>query len=451
MPPPASRDVAITGLGVVSPIGVGLPAFTAALRAGRSGVRPLPFQHPSMRSTVAATCDDFDPATILDPAELRRVPRIIPMAIAAAREALAHARLNTHDPALQQQPPDRARARDLGVILGTGGGGLEFVLHEAQRFAETGKASMWSMTNATHGNMAGEISIALAARGPSLCISTGCASSSDAAGLALEQLRGRRPGSPDAWLVIGAEAAIAPAILVGMELLKVISTRDWRTQPAAAHTASRPFDQSRDGFVLGEGAYAIVLERAEAARARSAPILGHLAGYGATCDAYHRVRPDPDVAECVRAIHLAIEDAALAPGDIDLIHYHGTGTALNDAHETAVVHAAFQAHARALVGCSVKAAMGHPQGASGLMSLAATLAGLIDPAPFAPPTINLNEPDPACDLDYTPITPRPLDPRRRYAALINCLAFGAKNAALVLTGPDPTHPPPAAPPAPLTR
>jgi 3-oxoacyl-[acyl-carrier-protein] synthase II len=251
-------------------------------------------------------------------------------------------------------------------------------------------------------------------------------------GLALEQLRSDRPGTPDTWIVVGADAHVRWETLWGMELLRVISTHNWREDSEHAHTASRPFDKTRDGFVLGEGAWAVVIERERAARRREVRALGHVMGYGATCDAYHRVRPDPDMAESVRAMHLAVEDAGLKPSDIEVIHYHGTSTQMNDAVETAAVKAAFGDHAHKLQGHSVKGAVGHPLGASGAAALVATMAGLTGAdggAPFLVPTINLRESDPVCDLEYTPNAAKATGAR---TALINCLAFGAKNSALVV-------------------
>jgi 3-oxoacyl-[acyl-carrier-protein] synthase II len=413
-------------MGAVTPVGVGVPAFARALREGRSGVRLLRWSEERIKSTVAAECLDFDPRSQMTEADLARLPRLVPMALAAAREAAAQAKLRLGE-SLEVDS-----ARNIGLILGTGAGGIDFTLDQATAGYGGKRPSLWTITNATHGNLAGELSIALGLRGPSLCVSTGCASSSDAVGLALEQLRGSRPGTPDTWIVVGADAHVRFETLWGMELLRVISTRNWRDDPAHAHTASRPFDKTRDGFVLGEGAWSIVLERERAARRREVHPLGRVLGYGATCDAYHRVRPDPDMAESVRAMQLAIEDAALRPRDIEVIHYHGTSTQMNDAVETAAVKAAFADHARALAGHSVKGAIGHPQGASGLAALVATLAGLSGAdgsPPFLLPTIHLREPDPACDLDYTPNESRPTVAR---TALINCLAFGAKNSALVI-------------------
>jgi 3-oxoacyl-[acyl-carrier-protein] synthase II len=421
----------LTGMGAVTPVGVGVPAFARALREGRSGVRLLRFVDERIKSTVAAECVDFDPSSVMSAAELGRVPRLVPMALAAAREAAAQARL----PVGAALEPEAARR--VGLILGTGAGGIDFTLDQAATGHGGKRPSLWTITNATHGNLAGELSIALGLRGPSLCVSTGCASASDAVGLALEQLRSDRPGTPDTWLVVGADAHVRFETLWGMELLRVISTRDWRVDPGRAHTASRPFDRTRDGFVLGEGAWAVVIERERAARRREVLPLGSVMGYGATCDAYHRVRPDPDMAESVRAMQLAIEDAGLRPEEVEVVHYHGTSTQMNDTVETQAVKAAFGEHARRLAGHSVKGAIGHPQGASGLAALVATLAGLDASdggGPFLMPTINLCEADPACDLDYTPNKARPTQAR---TALINCLAFGAKNSALVVSAHSP--------------
>ena len=430
MPPesPTRREPAlITGLGAVTPLGIGIPAFTDSLRHARSGIRPLPFAQQGMLSNVAAVCHDFDPAAVLPAADLKRLPRVVFMALAAAREALEAADLTDEEGAVAPQLANR-----LGLVLGTGGGGIDFTLAQAAAAERGERPSMWSLTNATHGNLAGELSIHLGIRGPSLCLSTGCASASDAAGYALEQLRGDRPGAPDAWVVVGADAHIDPWVLKSMELLKVISTRDFTADPASAHAASRPFDATRDGFVLGEGAWALIIERPRFAAAREAPHpVGRLLGYAATCDAYHRVRPAPDMAESARAMRLALEDASTNPADVSLIHYHGTATELNDAAETEAVKTVFGPHARNLVGCSVKGAIGHPQGASGAAALVATLAAAADDEPFAVPTLNLNRPDPACDLDYTPNRSKPLGRSTPYRALVNCLAFGAKNSALI--------------------
>ncbi len=430
----SKRQIAeIRGMGAVTPLGVGVPAYIAGLRAGRSGVRPLDFRHELMKSSVAARCPDFEPRRVMSDADLARLPRMIPMALAAAREAMDSAGIPTGDGL------DLERSRSIGLVLGTGAGGIDFTLEQSENYHAKGiRPSLWTITNATHGNLAGELSIRLGLRGPSLCVSTGCASASDAVGLALEMLRSDRPGSPRAMVAVGADAHVCMGTLVGMELLRVISTRDYRADPENAPAACKPFDKRRDGFVLGEGAWAVVVTREDWEGPGADRRVGTVRGYGVTCDAFHRVRPDPDMLESVRAMHLAIEDAAMAPQEIEVVHYHGTGTQLNDAVETQAVKIAFGAHAARLRGQSVKGAIGHPQGACGLGALVATLGALTNAdggdGPFLPPTINLHEPDPACDLDYTPNQAAPTDAR---TALINCLAFGAKNSALVVSADAP--------------
>ncbi len=428
----------ITGLGAVSPIGVGTPAYVAGLRANASGTRLLSATHPELdfsrcTSTVGAACVGFDADAVMSQADQKRLPRLVPMGLAAAQEAMAQSGLRFDE-------DERATvhaARGVGLALGSGAGGIDFTLAQARRAYDPACAdgpSLWTITNATHGNLAGELSIRLGLRGPSMCCSDGCASASDALGLAMELLRSERPGSPEAMVVVGTDAHIQWETLHGMEMLRVISTRACTT-PDEAAAASRPFDKERDGFVLGEGAWAVVVETAAHARRREARMIAEALGYGATCDAYHRVRPAPDMGESVRAIREAVDDAGLAMDDVEIVHYHGTGTELNDRLETAAIREAFGAHAERLVGHSVKGAIGHPQGACGLASLVATVGGLTNAdgnaaGPFCVPTRNLGERDEACDLDYTAEGAR--DAAGRRVALINCLAFGAKNSALVV-------------------
>lgn len=447
---PHARRLFVTGMGAVSPIGVGVGPFVSALREGRSGVRP--FRIPDgvrelrrVRSTVAAavTPELFDPASVMDQTEADRLPRCVPMALAAAREALAQSGLL--DPS-RSPLIDEARSRRYGLVLGTGAGGIDFTSDQAEEvYARNGRGSLWTITNATHGNLAGELSIRLGLRGPSWCVSTGCASALDALGAGAWRLRAQpdRPHEDDAldgFVVVGADAHVRWETLYGMELLRTVTTRDWAADGLDPCTASRPFDRSRDGFVLGEGAWAVVLEtRGPDGEPAARPIrpLGEVLGLGCTCDAYHRVRPAPDMAESARAMRAAVRDAGLSPGDIEVVHYHGTATRLNDSLESAAVKLAFGGHAHRLRGSSIKGMIGHPQGACGLASLVATLGSLTrGPRPFIPPTINLHEPDieGGCDLDYTPL--RAVETTAR-TALINCLAFGAKNSAVVVRAAGP--------------
>lgn len=421
--------VGVTGVGAVSPNGIGIQAFAAGLRQGRSGVRALEERDPRVRCAVGATCEGFDPSSVMSRADLERVPRLVPMALAACREAMAMAGLAT--PVDAEAGVDEARK--IGLVLGTGGGGIDFTLTQADAFHHDRRQSLWTITNATHGNLAGELSIRLGLHGASLCVSTGCASSSDAIGLACDLLRSDRPGSPRAMVVVGADAHVRTETLMGMELLGVLTTQDWVAAGEDPVSVSRPFDARRDGFVLGEGAWALVLERREAGdgdwRERD---LARLGGYGATCDAYHRVRPAPDMEESARAMRLAIQDAGWSVEDVGAIQYHGTSTQVNDALETRAVRLALGGHAERIPGSSIKSMIGHPQGACGAAAVVAMIAALrgLDQGPaFIPPTINLDQPDPACDLDYTPGRSVPTDARR---VLVNCLAFGAKNSALAV-------------------
>ena len=406
--------VVITGLGVVSPNGIGRENFASACRAGRSGVaRPSGIETTGLRTSAVAQVVDFDPTTVLETAELRRVPRIIPLALAASREAIdcAQLQISAHD--LDAQ-------RAIGVALGTGGGGQTFVEEQYRLFHTLGKGSLFSITSGTHGNLSSELSIALGFRGPSHVLSTGCTSSTDALGYAMLLIRS---GIIPMMLAGGADAPISHGILTAFEKLRVVSTRRWDDP----RQSSRPFSADRDGFVLGEGAWMFVLEEADHAARRGATMLAELAGYASTCDAYHRVQIAPDVLEPVRAIELALADASLTTSDVGYINLYGTSTELNDRMETAAIKKCFGARAASIPMSSTKSMIGHPQGACGAAGLAATILGMNEG--ILHPTINLTDPDPACDLDYIPRQARPADVR---AALCNCIAFGSKNSAIVV-------------------
>ena len=425
----ASRPrVVITGMGVVSPNGIGAEAFAQGCREGISGVSPLRIDASALRSTVAAAVHDFDPSPFLASSELRRVPRMVPMALAASQEALAQAHLIEPNACPQEFGRSGAASfhlskdasRSIGVALGTGGGGLAFVEEQYKTFFTQGTASLYSITAGTHGNLSSEISIALGLRGPSHVLSTGCTSSTDAIGHAMMMIRA---GIIPMMLAGGADAPISPGILSAFEKMRVVSTRKWDD----TRCASRPFSADRDGFILGEGAWMFVLEERDHALSRGATILAELAGYGSTCDAYHRVQIAPDVEEPVRAMEMAIADANVDREEIGYANLHGTGTTLNDRLETAAMKKCFGAQAAAIPCSSTKSMIGHPQGACGAAGLAATVLGLRD-GTFHP-TINLDHPDPECDLDYLPNVARKLDAQ---VALCNCIAFGSKNSALIV-------------------
>jgi 3-oxoacyl-[acyl-carrier-protein] synthase II len=407
------KRVVITGVGVVSPNGVGAEAFAAACIAGRSGISALRLEMPHLKSSAAAQVLNFDVTQAMEASEARRVPRMIPMAIAASREALEMAGLSLAVDDIESQ-------RKIGVALGTGGGGLAFVEEQYRTFFTEGKGSVYSITSGTHGNLSSELSIALRLRGPSHVLSTGCTSSTDAMGYAAMQIRA---GIAPMMLTGGADSPIAAGIMTAFEKMRVVSTRRWET-PAQS---SRPFSIDRDGFVLGEGAWMFVLEDRDHAITRGARILAEFAGHASTCDAYHRVQIDPEIMEPVRAMELAMAQAGVQKEEVGYINLHGTSTELNDRMETAAIKKCFGELAYRIPMSSTKSMLGHPQGACGAAGLAATV--LCRRAGFAHPTINLDRPDPACDLNYIPHT---AIASNASIALCNCIAFGSKNSAIVL-------------------
>ena len=414
------RRKVITGIGCVSPNGVGREAFAAACIEGRSGLKRLEGdEYAGLRTPAVGRVEGFAPESVMGPVDLRRVPRVVPLALAAAREAMTHARLDVSDQEI---------ARRTALVLGTGGGGLSFVEEQYKAWFTQGKGSLFTITAGTHGNLAGELSIALGLRGPSHVVSTGCASSTDALGYAMMLIEA---GRADAVIAGGTDAPIAPGILHGFEKMGVICTRPCDDP----RQASRPFSASRSGFILGEGSWIFVIESGESAEARGATVICELAGYGSTCDAYHRVQIAPDVEECVRAMQLALNEAGASPDEIDSANLHGTGTEMNDRLETLAMHKLLGGRARHVPMSATKSMIGHPQGAGGAAGVAAAILcarqGLIHP------TINLEDPDPACDLDYVPGTTRR---REQHVILSNCIAFGSKNSALVLRMRPKAHP-----------
>jgi 3-oxoacyl-[acyl-carrier-protein] synthase II len=407
--------IVITGVGALSPNGAGREAYFAALRQGRSGVRPISHFDPRSLPCRIAGEVDFDPARWVDAKNLRHVSRVVPMVLAASDEALRDARL---DPAAL----DLEGRRAIGVMLGSGGGAIEFSerMYELWYKGAAKQASVYSVPSGTIGTIASEISMAWDLHGFSHVISTGCTSSTDAIGYAYRNLK---LGVCDVVITGGADATITEGVLTGFCIMRIV-TNQWNGEP---ERGSRPFTRNRDGFVLGEGAWMFVMEREESARARGAPIYAEVAGYGSTCDAYHRVRMDDSGEEPARAMMLAMQEGGIAPDDVGYVNYHGTSTELNDRIETRAVKRAFGAHAARLAGSATKSMIGHPQGACGAAGVAATLMAFRDD--ILPPTINLDDPDPECDLDYIPNTARP---QRIDAAVCNTIAFGSKNSALVL-------------------
>ena len=414
------RRVVVTGLGVISPNARGRVAFDRANREGLSGVTRIEeFDTSRLKSKVAGVVRGIDLSDAIESRQLKRVSRMVPLAILAALEALG-------DAGLAADGLDLATRRQIGVMLGTGGGGAEFIeaMYAHWYSGHPERANVFTLPAGTHGNSASEISIRLGLRGPSHVISTGCTSSTDAIGYAFRRVQ---YGEAPLVLTGGADAPIAPGIMAGFDLMKITS-RAWNDEPSRS---SRPFSLDRDGFVLAEGAWMLVLEDREHALARGVAIHGEILGYASTCDAWHRVALSLDLEEPVRAIQLALADAEVRADQIDYVNLHGTGTELNDRVETAAVKRALGDVAYTIPMSSTKSLIGHPQGAGGAAGLVATLLAMN--GDYVPPTINLDTPDPECDLDYVPHSSRPAHVR---LALCNCMGFGSKNSALVVSKGD---------------
>src|SRR6185295_14174030 len=410
------RRVVITGIGCVTPLGIGRETFWTALTQGESGVRRIEAYDVSESPVkIAAEVRDFDWEAQLNPKDRKHVPRTVPLALAAAREAMSDAALAPDDFSLEQR-------RAMGVVLGTGGGGLAFTERQYSYWyvGPTYKASVYTIPASTHGGLSSELSMAFGLRGLSHIVSTGCTSSTDAIAYAAQHIA---LGRQDLMLSGGVDAPIAPGIMAGFNLMTVL-TNDWNDEP---ERASRPFSLDRSGIVVAEGAWIYVLEELEHAKERGAKIYAEVTGYGATCDAYHRVRLEESGDEPARAMKLALDDAGRDAAEIDYVNLHGTSTVLNDRIETSALKIALNGRAITTPMSATKSQIGHPQGASGAAGVAAALCAMH--TGMIPPTINLDEADPACDLDYVANGARKAGVR---VALCNCIGFGSKNSALVI-------------------
>ena len=416
--------VVISGIGVVSCFGVGREVFWDAVRQGKSGTRGITeFDVSTYPCKVAApvpavTIADAQPLSgehgngWESRADPKRYSRAALFGVLAAREAWNDAGLRVGEPGA-------------GVLIGSGGGGID--VGEAQYrdfFTSGGKhVTPYAIAVGIVGMVSSEVSISLGLRGVSHVLSTGCTSSTDALGYALALIRS---GEADVLLSGGADGCVTPGMIFGFSRMRAVSTR----YNDRGEQASRPFDRGRDGFVLGEGAWMLVLEREDRARDRGAPIYAVVEGYHSTCDAYHRVQMDPDGAEIVACIDGALQRAGRAREEIGYINYHGTSTVLNDAIESRSVRRVFGSLADGIPGSSTKSMIGHPQGASGAAGVVTTALAIA--RGFLPPTANLDEPDPDCRMDFLPLRGRPVPVE---AALCNCLGFGSKNSALILARP----------------
>ncbi len=411
-----ARRAVITGMGVVSPNGIGKEEFCRAVLEGSSGVRRITrFDAAELPVQIAGEVQGFDELAWMAPIERKHVSRVVPLSLAASAEALRDAALDPAALSLEEK-------RRIGVLLGTGGGAQDFS-EEQYRLWLSGKlkqVSLYSIPSGTMGTLASEISMYFGLRGMSHVVTSGCTSSTDALGYALRNIQA---GVLPMVLCGGADAPLALGILKGFCLMKIM-TASWNHAP---ERGSRPFSADRDGFVIAEGSWMFVLEEYEHARARGAKIYAEVAGYGSTCEAFHRVRLQECGEEPARAIGLAMEEAGVAPADVQYVNLHGTSTQLNDRIETRALKLALDGRAARTPMSSLKSQIGHPQGACGAAGVAATLVAMRHGQ--LPPTINVEVADPNCDLDYVP------DPGRKAQvehAVCNCIAFGSKNSALVL-------------------
>src|SRR5215472_3773104 len=347
-----TRHAVITGIGCLSPNGNGRDAFARALKEGRSGIGRISLFDPEgLPATIAGELKGFDPSAHLPAKDARHVSRAVPMAVAASAEALADAGIEPESLSLEEK-------RQLGVILGTGGGPIEFSerMYHLYYTNQVKKASVYSIPSGTIGTLSSEISMRFGLRGPSQVVSTGCASSTDAIGWAFHSIK---HGTADVVLTGGVDATVVRGIMEGFAMMRIVSTAHESDPPRA----SRPFSRDRDGFVLGEGSWMFVLEERERASSRGARIYGEIRGYGATCDAHHRVRLDETGEEPARAMALALAESGLPADAIGYLAYHGTSTELNDRVETRAARLTFGRAAERLPGSSVKSMIGHPQGA----------------------------------------------------------------------------------------
>ena len=407
------RDVIVSGIGLVTPVGDAVDSFVEALWSGRSGIRPIKrWDCSTFPVRFGGECPDFDPSSYgIDARDAKRMDRFAQFALAAAIRA-------TSDAGLDFNQENSARC---GVIIGSGIGGLETLQEQYKTMLQrgVGRVSPFTvpklMTNAATAN----VSIKFGLKGPNSVISTACSTGSNAIG---DAGRAIQAGMADVMIAGGAEAALCELGLGSFCAARALSTRN--NDPAVA---SRPWDQDRDGFVLSEGAAVVVMESAEHARERGADIYAKLIGYGVSADAYHITSPDINGAGAASAMRLALEDAGLNPEDVGYINAHGTSTELGDLAETKGIHAVFGAHANRLMVSSTKSQVGHLLGAAGALSV--VVAALSLDQHLVPATMNLDKPGEGCDLDYVPNKARE---RRFNCVMSNSFGFGGHNASIVL-------------------
>lgn len=406
------KRVVITGMGVLSPIGIGKQEFTDALREGKSGANQITaFDASNFATKFCANVKNFVPENFIDKKKARRMARFTQMGVAAAKMAI-------EDSKLDLSKEDLSR---IGVITGTGIGGLEITEEEHSVVVEKGprRVSPFLIPMIITNMLPGEIAIEYGFTGPNYAVSSACASANHAIGNALRLIR---YGDADVIITGGSEATITDLAVSGFNNIKALSTRN-----DDIAKASRPFDLNRDGFLIGEGAGILVLETLEHALARGAKIYAEIAGYGASDDAYHMTAPDPEAKSVIKSLELAIKDAEISKDEVDYINAHGTSTELNDRTETLAIKTVFGERAYKIPVSSTKSMTGHLLGAAAGVEAIATVLCMENG--FIHPTINYETPDPNCDLDYVPNVARN---QQITCAMSNSLGFGGHNATIVI-------------------
>jgi len=406
------RRVVVTGLGCITPLGNDVASLWQSILAGTSGVGPITlYDTTDYKTKIAAQVKDFDASALFGSRDARRMDRYTQFSVAAAQQAVEAASLPLSEDCLDR----------IGVVIGSGIGGLGTLFEQFQVFYERGpmRVSPFLVPMITADTSAGMIAIRLGMRGPNFAVVTACATGTNAIGEAVEVIR---RGQADAMVAGGSEAGIVPIAMSSLGVMGALSTRNDDPEHA-----SRPFDLDRDGFIMGEGAAVMVLEELEFASARGAPILAEILGYGSTNDAFHISAPVENGAGAARCMKMALDNAGLVPSEIDYINAHGTSTQLNDKSETTAIKTVFGEQAYEIPVSSTKSMTGHLIGASGaveaLISILTLQTGIL------PPTINYETPDPECDLDYVPNTARPWKVHR---VMSNSFGFGGHNASIIL-------------------
>lgn len=407
------RRVVVTGMGLVTPLGLGIEPFWNGLIEGRRVIGPIThFDASGYATRIAAEVKEFDPTQFMEKKDARRAARFIQFAIAATHMALEDAQLTLN--------PENAER--IGVLIGSGIGGVDYMDSQMRVLVQQGPDRLSPFLGAMMiADMAsGMVSIHFGVKGPNLCVVTACSTGADSIGQAMRAIA---YGDADVMIAGGSEAAIVPVGIGAFCAARAMSTRNDDPEHA-----SRPFDAERDGFVMGEGCGVLILESLEHAQARGARIYTELLGYGMSADAYHITQPDPEGDGARRAMQNALRDAGLQPTDIDYINAHGTSTRYNDAKETLAIKRVFGEHAYKLAVSSTKSVTGHLLGAAGAVEACACILAIQNQ--MLPPTINYEHPDPECDLDYVPNTARPA--KVRYA-MSNSFGFGGHNSVLIFS------------------